>query len=195
MVDNDCCPLCDVCFESNTHLFLKCTFSQQCLQDISTWCGLKVRPITHMYFWKLNGNTLRRNTLRAIYTSTIYHIWKSRNDAVWNGNECLILILCLWLCWLFHFLLLWNWFFDVRMLFLACGCVVFLVKMLISDACCCLVWDWAVYPAVLLEFRLDTLFTSLFPCLYLSDLLGCSWFAAGLLLLFDVVVCCLVSSY
>ena len=55
------------------------------MQDVRSCCGLKFRPIAHMDFRKLNGNTLRRNTLCAIYSATVYLMWRSRNDAVWNG--------------------------------------------------------------------------------------------------------------
>ena len=85
VVDNDLCPLCGIHSKSNAHLFFECIFSQRCLQEVRRWSSLKFKPIAHMEFRKPKGNTMQRNTLCAIYTSTVYHIWRSRNDAVRNG--------------------------------------------------------------------------------------------------------------
>ena len=72
-------------FESNTHLFFECAFSQQCLQQINSWSGVRFKPFHRMDFRKLKGNTLQRNALCAIFSSTIYYIWRSRNEAIWDG--------------------------------------------------------------------------------------------------------------
>ena len=78
VIDNDLCPLCGIHSESNTHLFYKCTFSQQCVQEIKSWTWVCFKPFSRMDFRKLKGNTLQRSTLCAIFTSTIYYNWRTK---------------------------------------------------------------------------------------------------------------------
>lgn len=84
-VDNDHCPLCGIHPESSTRLFFECLFSKRCLQEIRTWSGLRFKPIAQMDFRKLKGNSIHRNILCAIFTSSVYYIWRARNDAVWHA--------------------------------------------------------------------------------------------------------------
>ena len=56
---------------------------KKCLDCIENWVGIRVKSIAKMDFRKHKLKRIQ-HIMSAIYTSTIYAIWKCRNTAVWE---------------------------------------------------------------------------------------------------------------
>ena len=86
------CVLCDADEESETHLFLQCTWVKEIWASIALWCELdlsgidsmeQILAITHA----LLQSNAQKKVVNTIILATIWFIWKARNDAIFNNKK------------------------------------------------------------------------------------------------------------
>lgn len=82
VTDDALCPLSTAATETGAHLFFDCPFSKLCLNGIRQWTGVRLKPISTMDIRKFKLNRFQKLVLCAIYTSTVYYIWKNMTDVV-----------------------------------------------------------------------------------------------------------------
>ncbi|XP_057543353.1 uncharacterized protein LOC130821580 [Amaranthus tricolor] len=85
VTDDDLCLLCATATETSANLFFECSFSNLCLDGIKQWTRVKLKSVSTMDTQKFKLNRFQQQIRCAIYTSTVYYIWTTRNDAVWSG--------------------------------------------------------------------------------------------------------------
>ncbi|XP_062109857.1 uncharacterized protein LOC133821725 [Humulus lupulus] len=83
------CSICGLKEESHNHLFFDCWFSSHCVQTILFWLSLKTRhcSVEGIYKWikRSKLSRFRKLVYWSILASLVYHIWKVRNLAYWEG--------------------------------------------------------------------------------------------------------------
>ncbi|KAL4580950.1 hypothetical protein LXL04_017156 [Taraxacum kok-saghyz] len=86
------CVLCDADEESETHLFLQCTWVKEIWASIALWCELdlsriysmeQILAITHA----LLQSNAQKKVVNTIILATIWFIWKAINDAIFNNKK------------------------------------------------------------------------------------------------------------
>ncbi|KAJ0921865.1 putative reverse transcriptase zinc-binding domain-containing protein [Helianthus annuus] len=90
-VQNNLCVLCGDYAETSEHLFVACQFAQMIWQNIADWCNIP--PI---YAFDLNdvlflhetcsSNSTKKKVIHAVILTTIWSLWKLRNDSVFNNS-------------------------------------------------------------------------------------------------------------
>lgn len=85
------CPLCNQGMESADHLFFRCTFSLQVWNKIRDWSGFRRRTtaIRSTIKWisrEYRGTRIHSKQIALALIGTIYHIWKTRNGAIFDGD-------------------------------------------------------------------------------------------------------------
>ncbi|KAL4563536.1 hypothetical protein LXL04_027579 [Taraxacum kok-saghyz] len=89
LVQNVCCQLCDLAPECSKHLMVDCNFAKLVWGWIMTWCGIQQPQFSNVQdildFGASWGNCpKKRKTLNAILFSTLWNIWRARNDKLFN---------------------------------------------------------------------------------------------------------------
>ncbi|XP_062116272.1 uncharacterized protein LOC133830322 [Humulus lupulus] len=89
-----CCVLCGQVNETHEHIFYGCAFSTRCIHEVLNWMGIgtnlcQLRGIMNWVRHCGHSNCRRRMYLCAI-TASVYHIWCSRNDALWNSKSPIV---------------------------------------------------------------------------------------------------------
>ncbi|XP_056687639.1 uncharacterized protein [Spinacia oleracea] len=85
------CLLCGIAIEDHKHLFSGCPFSERCWHQIGLWLGIRcTRNLPELVNWlhKRSVTKFRKEVIYAVVMCTVYHIWKERNNALWNGQVC-----------------------------------------------------------------------------------------------------------
>ncbi|XP_062080257.1 uncharacterized protein LOC133785015 [Humulus lupulus] len=87
-IDQDCL-LCGQEKESIDHLFFKCIYSQRCLEAIKNWLNWNAQStnLTCLLHWVSHAklkSRIYKSILFSFLATTVYHIWRVRNDALWN---------------------------------------------------------------------------------------------------------------
>ncbi|XP_062119366.1 uncharacterized protein LOC133833125 [Humulus lupulus] len=84
-------PTCLLCGEENEsieHLFFKCLYSRKCLIAIKNWLNWNAQPINlvSLLKWIFHAKFSRiyKSMLLSILATTVYNIWRVRNDVLWN---------------------------------------------------------------------------------------------------------------
>ncbi|XP_019241432.1 PREDICTED: uncharacterized protein LOC109221401 [Nicotiana attenuata] len=82
------CAICETGIETTEHLFFECDYSRTCLSEILKWLQIGVQQYKLEGLWRRMTRNSRgkahRNITSSILAATMYHIWKARNDALWN---------------------------------------------------------------------------------------------------------------
>ncbi|XP_048502717.1 uncharacterized protein LOC125498533 [Beta vulgaris subsp. vulgaris] len=91
IIDDDVCSICQTQIETHNHLLFQCEFSiRLLLQLVLRWLKLKWVDRTLIMWYKMIGRRNCSGFRRKVYTTTlnatVYAIWHSRNDAVWNAK-------------------------------------------------------------------------------------------------------------
>ncbi|XP_030487495.2 uncharacterized protein LOC115704429 [Cannabis sativa] len=90
VIDDSSCLLCHGQEESNAHLFFGCPFSKACLVEIKNWMlwHTTTDSATKLVRWIAPSKVskFRKKVMAAALASLIYHVWKSRNNKVWNDK-------------------------------------------------------------------------------------------------------------
>lgn len=91
-VASDTCQLCGDSAETTEHLFICCGFSQVVWQLVAQWC--KIGPIYAFHIKDLlelhshiGGSAKKKKAFYAICLTTMWCIWRHRNDAVFNLKQ------------------------------------------------------------------------------------------------------------
>ncbi|MCH79404.1 LINE-1 reverse transcriptase like [Trifolium medium] len=88
--DSRGCVFCTGTVESSTHLFLHCDFSYRIWVEIFRWLGVVFVMPSNLFtmFEYLSGiarNKKIRKGYRLVWHSSLWLIWKARNDAIFNN--------------------------------------------------------------------------------------------------------------
>jgi len=80
--------------ESETHLFLSCTFFGHIWQLIQNWVGVysadSGNNVDHFYQFGtfLGYEKSRCSLMHLIWFATVWVLWKERNDRIFRGQQC-----------------------------------------------------------------------------------------------------------
>uniref|UniRef100_A0ACD5XX26 Uncharacterized protein n=2 Tax=Avena sativa TaxID=4498 RepID=A0ACD5XX26_AVESA len=92
LTDNDTCSVCDQECETISHLLIQCSFSQQIWHDILAKLNLPMcmpRNDEEFCQWfdaaASNADPSLRKGIKSIILLTIWRLWKTRNDSVFNN--------------------------------------------------------------------------------------------------------------
>ncbi|XP_010670560.3 uncharacterized protein LOC104887594 [Beta vulgaris subsp. vulgaris] len=81
--DNDLCLLCGSYTETHQHLFFKCKFSNECMQGIKNWLGVKNSTLDlHQLCRGVRRGSrtkFQKQMILAGIATVIYHVWRTRN--------------------------------------------------------------------------------------------------------------------
>ncbi|XP_019224002.1 PREDICTED: uncharacterized protein LOC109205712 [Nicotiana attenuata] len=84
------CVLCGNASELIEHLFYECQFSKLCINEVIKWLKIRITNYEGQHLWKRvgrkMGNKLRRGFSFAVLAALNYHIWKGRNEALWQSS-------------------------------------------------------------------------------------------------------------
>ena len=88
-VQSELCSLCEGEKETVDHLFVKCKVAEEVQDWILQWCGTTTRRFQNMEefldFGATWGNCPKKKEItNLIFYCTIWHIWKARNNKVFN---------------------------------------------------------------------------------------------------------------
>ncbi|XP_048496479.1 uncharacterized protein LOC125495720 [Beta vulgaris subsp. vulgaris] len=90
IIDDDECSICQTQVETHNHLLFQCEFSTRLMQLVLSWLKLKWVDRTRIIWYKMIGRRKCSGFQRKVYTATlnatVYAIWHTRNDAVWNAK-------------------------------------------------------------------------------------------------------------
>ena len=86
-----CCALCERGDESSLHLFLHCEVAGRVWQGVLVWWEkILLIPPNLFILWESwcggERNKRTRNGLRVIWHTTIWVLWKARNERVFNNH-------------------------------------------------------------------------------------------------------------
>ncbi|KAJ0471107.1 hypothetical protein HanIR_Chr14g0726101 [Helianthus annuus] len=84
--------MCDEYDEDANHLFVSCGIPQQIWEFVTSWCRM-----SHIYILELKdflkvqnrcrGSGKWRKMVSSIIQTTLWVIWKNRNDVVFNNKQ------------------------------------------------------------------------------------------------------------
>ncbi|XP_062094321.1 uncharacterized protein LOC133800379 [Humulus lupulus] len=82
------CLLCGEADECIEHLFFQCLYSRKCLSAIKNWLNWNAQSINLVSLLKwishAKSSRIYKSMLLTILAATVYHIWRARNDVLWN---------------------------------------------------------------------------------------------------------------
>ena len=89
LIPNQWCLLCGTKAETISHILFECHFSSACLGRIQEWTWMKIdkKELKEMLEWinkRKKWTEFRKNGMRAIIATCIYHIWRNRNEVLWT---------------------------------------------------------------------------------------------------------------
>ena len=82
-LQDKCCPLCNTTFETISHIFFHCPFSARCLKEIGIWLAFPNLHVDINRMAKFKWNWWFKKIIISSSCSLCYHIWKTRNEAIW----------------------------------------------------------------------------------------------------------------
>lgn len=86
-----CCVFCRSGVESRGHLFFKCSYSRRIWKEGMSRCNVLNPPVdwdevVKLGMRKWNKKSLNANICRLVLSSTVYNIWRNRNE-IKHGNH------------------------------------------------------------------------------------------------------------
>uniref|UniRef100_A0A803QER2 Reverse transcriptase zinc-binding domain-containing protein n=1 Tax=Cannabis sativa TaxID=3483 RepID=A0A803QER2_CANSA len=81
--------------ETIAHLFFECGFSRSCLQELKKILQWNTPAINIHQLLQACHNTkrfsaARKSMVKTILASSVYFVWKARNEVLWNHQQWLI---------------------------------------------------------------------------------------------------------
>ncbi|XP_056695649.1 uncharacterized protein [Spinacia oleracea] len=90
VTDDNLCLLCGTVVENQNHLFFSCEYSSKCWDNVSKWLGIApaTSDLHKLIHWvqKRKISKFRKGVIITGILCTVYHIWKERNNALWNAQ-------------------------------------------------------------------------------------------------------------
>ena len=90
IIDDTRCLICGNQEENIRHLFFECVYSRRCLQEVMELMSWKCNGsnIEELCRWarKKRIGSVQRKFFYAMMAALVYHIWRVRNDALWQGK-------------------------------------------------------------------------------------------------------------
>ncbi|XP_056688846.1 uncharacterized protein [Spinacia oleracea] len=87
---DDLCLLCGAATENHNHLFFGCHFSYQCWSHIASFLHISLTkcslPQLIRWIHRRNISKFRKGVYYTFVWCTVYHIWKERNNSLWNNQ-------------------------------------------------------------------------------------------------------------
>ncbi|KAJ0469905.1 putative reverse transcriptase zinc-binding domain-containing protein [Helianthus annuus] len=92
IIEDNRCKMCGDEEESAFHLFASCRIAEQIWEFITRWCRIKQVPVLELKdlanIHKCNRGSHRwKKTVNLVTQATIWVIWRSRNEAVFEGKQ------------------------------------------------------------------------------------------------------------
>ncbi|KAM6563484.1 hypothetical protein CsatB_023482 [Cannabis sativa] len=91
IIGEDFCLFCKDQTESSEHLFFSFSFSKLCLSQVKAWLGWRVETtaLNRLLRWLERAKISRfhKVVLVAAVVALVYHLWKNRNDILWNSTK------------------------------------------------------------------------------------------------------------
>nr|GEX31625.1 RNA-directed DNA polymerase, eukaryota, reverse transcriptase zinc-binding domain protein [Tanacetum cinerariifolium] len=86
------CPICKLHTEYSTHLFIGCEVANSTWVAIGVWIELVpmgVLSVVGLFSWldSLNFNSKKKNLIEAVFFTTIWMLWRLRNDMAFGNNK------------------------------------------------------------------------------------------------------------
>ena len=85
------CVLCNLYKEDAKHLFFKCSFANQCWQDMKAWLEWSTRAedLHQICRWirRAKVGKFRKQVYSAVIAGLVYSIWEARNNSIWKGER------------------------------------------------------------------------------------------------------------
>ncbi|KAM6567268.1 hypothetical protein CsatA_026396 [Cannabis sativa] len=85
------CILCNESDETAEHLYFCCKFSKECLEQVKAWLGWGATTISLQEIIRWINRAKKSKFRKAVYTAAtaalVYHIWKTSNCILWQGNN------------------------------------------------------------------------------------------------------------
>ncbi|KAM6551713.1 hypothetical protein CsatB_001521 [Cannabis sativa] len=86
------CVLCGKGDENIEHLFFPCEYSAECLQAIKVslqWNtqAADIPKLLHICHKTKRFSAVKKSMINTMLASLVYHIWKIRNDILWNQQR------------------------------------------------------------------------------------------------------------
>lgn len=95
---NRLCVLCSNHTEDRDHLFSKCSYSKQLLEEIMQKLRISLgnaydfNQILETMYQINHSNKLHRHIINIAFTSLIWHIWCERNSRIFKGIEMPVIV-------------------------------------------------------------------------------------------------------
>lgn len=84
------CLLCNGGQEVIAHLFFECRYNRECLEELKKWLGWhwKATRLDRILRWimKTKQGTFEKRVLYAFISAIVYHIWRVRNEVIWDAK-------------------------------------------------------------------------------------------------------------
>ncbi|KAL4575854.1 hypothetical protein LXL04_011941 [Taraxacum kok-saghyz] len=85
------CPLCAIEVETMEHLFFNCPVAIDVWALVVRWLSVQpvnVRDIGDLFDWldSTNLNAKKRKVTEAVVATTLWMLWRYRNDVVYEGD-------------------------------------------------------------------------------------------------------------
>ncbi|XP_074266977.1 uncharacterized protein LOC141590272 [Silene latifolia] len=79
--DDDTCTICGMDSETESHLFFECEYSSRIIALIGNQIR-EIKPANNHTEWRkrLSGSGIRREVINALLNTSIYAIWRQRNQ-------------------------------------------------------------------------------------------------------------------
>ncbi|XP_062089258.1 uncharacterized protein LOC133795819 [Humulus lupulus] len=86
------CPVCELDRKSHDHLFFRCPFSQQVLNQVQSWLGQLIWPPNYSDWQKWMDGRPRGllQKISVVLAASVYYIWSNRNWCIFESYSCTV---------------------------------------------------------------------------------------------------------
>ncbi|KAM6577364.1 hypothetical protein CsatB_029201 [Cannabis sativa] len=85
------CILCNESDETTEHLYFCCKYSKECLEQVKAWLGwgATTKSLQEIIRWlnRAKKSKFRKAVYAAATAALVYHIWRTKNCILWQGNN------------------------------------------------------------------------------------------------------------
>ncbi|KAM6602310.1 hypothetical protein CsatA_021919 [Cannabis sativa] len=87
-IPSDLCVVCERDVETHNHLFVDCIYTRKLVDSVETWAGCLSWPKSFRELQERKCPAkpdLAELIMNAIYSATLYQLWRNRNDCLFNA--------------------------------------------------------------------------------------------------------------